>query len=341
MAAPMSWIATRPDADMAAAAGVLTRWWGIRGVLSELPSERDRNILVQPDGGGPALVLKIANLAEDPAFVECQTAAMERLAAAGVPVARTVAALDGRMLVGIGASGPPWARVLTWLPGRPMATMAELGDELLADLGDVMGRSARALIGFDHPAATRDLQWDVQRALAVIDGWLVDVPDHDRRARLRWVRDGLETRLMPAMPGLRRSVIHNDANDHNILVDDDGRRVVGLLDFGDMVASLTAHEAAVATAYAMFHRADPLTVVGPIIGAFDRACPLADAELDALPDLILARLGTSVAIAAHQGRLDPDPYLRISEAPAWALLERLEVTGIDAIRAAVHVAVGR
>ena len=46
-----------------------------------------------------------------------------------------------------------------------------------------------------------------------------------------------------------------------------------------------------------------------------------------MPDLILARLGTSVAIAAHQGRLDPDPYLRVSEAPAWALLARLDGLG--------------
>ena len=341
MAAPMSWIATRPDADLAAAADALARWWGIRGDLSELPSERDRNILVRPHDGGPALVLKIANLAEDPDFLACQSAAMGRLAPAGLPVARTVTALDGRMLVGIGASGPPWARVLTWLPGRPMATLDEPGDELLADLGATMGRSATALIGFDHPAATRDFQWDVQRALEVIDSAFAEVPDDGRRARLRRVREGLETRLIPAMPGLRRSIIHNDANDHNVLVDDDGRRVVGLLDFGDMVASFTAHEAAVATAYAMFHRVDPLTVVGPIIGAFDRACPLTDAELASLPDLILARLGASVAIAAHQGGLDPDPYLRISETPAWALLERLETTGMDSLRAAVHSAVGR
>ena len=62
-------------------------------------------------------MLKIANLAEDPAFLECQALAMDRLAAAGVPVARSVPALDGRTLVDLGAPGPPWARVLTFLPG--------------------------------------------------------------------------------------------------------------------------------------------------------------------------------------------------------------------------------
>jgi Ser/Thr protein kinase RdoA (MazF antagonist) len=341
MATPASWIATRPDIDLVAASDALARWWGIRGDLSELPSERDRNVFVTSRTGDVRLVLKVANLAEDPAFLGCQGAAMDRLAAAGVPVARTIAALDGRSIVGLGPAGPPWARVLTWLPGRAMAGVDDPTDELLADLGTTMGRVATAFLGFDHPAAQRDLQWDVRRAPAVIRRGLDAVDDDSRRATLGRVLDALETRLVPALPGLRSSVIHNDANDHNVLVDDGAAHVVGLLDFGDMVGSVTAHEAAVATTYAMFHRDDPLTVIGPLIAAFDRACPLTAQELDALPDLILGRLGASVSIAAHQASLDPDPYLRISEAPAWTVLERLESMGVEPLGRAVHEAVGR
>ncbi len=341
MARPASWISTRPDAGLDRAADVLARHWGLRGDLEDLPSERDRNILIRPDDGGPPVVLKIANLAEDPAFLECQELAMARLAGAGVPVARPVPALDGRTLVDLGAPGPPWARVLTFLPGRPLAAVEVASDALLADLGATMGRTATALSGFDHPAAHRDLQWDVQRATAVIAGATAEIEDADRRSRLGRVLARLDEGLVPILPSLRTSVIHNDANDHNILADDAGDRVVGLLDFGDMVHSVTANEAAVAIAYAMFHRADPVSVVGPLIGAFDRACPLTGVELDAMADLVLARLGASVAIAARQARLDPDPYLRISEGPAWALLERLEDAGVDALRTAVHAAVAR
>ena len=341
MARPGSWIATRPDAGLDQAAELLARLWGIRGDLEDLPSERDRNVLVRPEDGGAPVVLKISNLAEDPAFLACQGEAMARLAAAGLPVARSVPALDGRTLVDLGAPGPPWARVLTYLPGRPLATVGAPSDTLLADLGATMGRSATALLGFEHTAARRAFQWDVQRARDVIAGALPVIDDADRRARLGRMLALLDERLVPALPTLRTSVIHNDANDHNVLVDEARERVIGLLDFGDLIHSVTAHEAAVAMAYAMFHRADPTSVIGPLIAAFDGACPLMDAELDALPDLVLARVGASVAIAARQGRLDPDPYLRISEAPAWALLERLETVGPDALRAAVHEAVGR
>ena len=341
MARPGSWIATRPDAGLDQAAELLARVWGIRGRLEDLPSERDRNVLVRPDDGGAPVVLKISNLAEDPAFLECQAQAMATLAAAGVPVARSVPALDGRTVIDTGAPGPPWARVLTYLPGRPLATVEAPSDALLADLGATMGRSATALLAFEHPAARRDLQWDVRQARAVIAGALPEIDDPDRRARLGRVLTTIETRLVPVLPTLRTSVIHNDANDHNVLVDESGERVVGLLDFGDLVHTVTAHEAAVAMAYAMFHRPDPTTVIGPLVAGFDRACPLTDAELDALPDLVLARLGASVAIAARQGRLDADPYLRVSETPAWTLLERLEAVGSDALQAAVHEAVGR
>jgi Ser/Thr protein kinase RdoA (MazF antagonist) len=91
----------------------------------------------------------------------------------------------------------------------------------------------------------------------------------------------------------------------------------------------------------MFHRADPGSVLPPLVRGFDAACPLLDAELDALPDLILARVAASLAISARQGAIHPDPYLRISEAPGWALLGWLDATGAGALRATVHAAVGR
>ena len=57
--------------------------------------------------------------------------------------------------------------------------------------------------------------------------------------------------------GLRRSAIHNDANDHNVLVNRDGdlfargQCVVGLIDFGDIVHSYMIGDLAVAIAYAV------------------------------------------------------------------------------------------
>ncbi len=341
MARPASWISTRPSASAADAATALWRWWGIAGELEDLPSERDRNVLVRDAGGQPAYVFKLANLAEDRAFLECQHGAMARLARAGVPVQAVIPALDGRELVDLGDPGPPWARLLTWLSGRPLADVAAPMSTLWADLGATMGRSTTALLDYDHPAARREFQWDVQRADAVMAGGLHDVDDADHRALLSRVRSRVHDDLQPRWSSLRHSAIHNDANDHNVLVDDAGTRVVGLLDFGDMVHSVTAHEAAVACAYAMFGRDDPVSVMRAVVAGFDGTCRLTADELDALPSLILARLGASVAISAHQARLSPDPYLRVSEAPAWALMDQLADMPGSELRLAVHEAVGR
>jgi Ser/Thr protein kinase RdoA (MazF antagonist) len=342
MTTPTSWVATRPPLDEADATALLRAHWGIVARLAPLPSERDRNLLIEPVEGGPRLVLKVANLAEDRSLLDGQLAAMDRLADAGVPVARIVPARDGSAIVGLGPEGgPPWARVVTWLPGRPLATVDAPGDDLLRDLGTVMGRSATALLDLPAGVADRPFLWDVRQATAIVAASLPEVTDADRRGALQRLHGRLVADLDPRLPALRHSVIHNDANDHNVLVDDAGTAVVGLLDFGDMVASVTAQEAAVPIVYAMFHRPDPTSVVGPILGGFDAACPLEAAEIEAMPALILGRLGLSLANAAHQATLDPDPYLRISEASAWDLLERLASLPASALADAVHEAVGR
>ncbi len=319
-------VLTRPSIDVGRAAAVLAETWGIEGVLRALPSERDRNFAVAVDGID-RWVLKISNATEDPANLDLQHRAMERLVAAGVPCQLPVPSRDRRDIVDIGAPGEPsLVRLLTWLTGRPLATIppGDRSAELLADLGRVMGRTAAALTGFDHPAAHRRFQWSAEQALDVITAHCGAVDEPERAALLaRW-----EARLAPlaaVLPRLRHGVIHNDANDHNVLVADDGRSISGLLDLGDALWSVAVQELAVAAAYAALDAADPLAVIDMVRFGFEEALPLTDAERDIVLELVALRLATSVALSAHQSRLDPDdPYLVVSEAPAWALLAVLE-----------------
>jgi Ser/Thr protein kinase RdoA (MazF antagonist) len=186
-----------------------------------------------------------------------------------------------------------------------------------------MGRTAAALAGFDDPVAHRPFQWAAEEGLAVVAAHAAAVADPGRAALLAaW-----QARLAPladALPGLRHGVIHNDANDHNVLVADDGGSIGGLLDLGDAVWSVVVHELAVAAAYAALDAPDPRAVIAEVRAGFEEALPLEAAEASVLLDLVALRLCTSVALSAHQSSLDPDdPYLTVSEAPAWALLERL------------------
>jgi Ser/Thr protein kinase RdoA (MazF antagonist) len=321
-------VLTRPTIDVAAAAEVLGAHWGVAGVLRSLPSERDRNFAVAVDGAD-RFVLKIANANEDAAFLDLQHRAMDRLAAAGVPCQRVVPTRAGPEVVDIGGPGrPSLARLLTWLPGRPLASIAAAArpPELIRDLGRVMGRTAAALIGFDHPAAHRPFQWSAEAGLDVIDVHAPAVTDPGRVALLAAWRDRLAP-LAASLPSLRHGVIHNDANDHNVLVADDGARVSGLLDLGDSLWSVVVNELAVAAAYAALGAPDPQATIALVRAGFEEALPLDAEEAGLLVELIALRLATSVALSAHQSRLDPnDPYLTVSEAPAWALLDRLIAT---------------
>jgi Ser/Thr protein kinase RdoA (MazF antagonist) len=318
-------VLTRPSIDVASATAVLERHWGLAGSLRPLPSERDRNFAVSIEGV-ERFVLKIANATEDPAFLDLQHRALERLAAAAVPCQRLIPSRGGDAVVDIGGPDQPsLARLLTWLPGEPLASIAPAArsPELVRDLGRVMGRTAAALIGFDHPAAHRPFQWSADQALGVIAAHASAVTDAGRAALLAsWQR-----RLAPlaaVLPVLRHGVIHNDANDHNVLVADDGASISGLLDLGDAIWSPLVTELAVAAAYAALRTQDPFATIDTVRRGFEEALRLADDERAILVELVAVRLATSVALSAHQSRLDPDdPYLTVSEAPAWELLERL------------------
>jgi Ser/Thr protein kinase RdoA (MazF antagonist) len=324
-------VLTRPVVDAARAAAILREHWALGGELRTLPSERDRNFAVRIDGAD-AFVLKVSNRAEDPAFLEMQHRALGILAAAGVPCQRALESTDGRDVIrwSPGPDEPALlVRLLTWLPGVPLADVspADRPPGLLDDLGSTMGRAARALAAFDHPAARRAFQWDARRGLAVVDAHSGAVRDPDRAELLARWRARLE-RLRTILPTLREGVIHNDANDHNVLVSPDRTRVSGLLDLGDAIRSITVNELAVAAAYAALDAPDPLGVIDAIRGGFERELPLTPGEAAVVVDLVALRLCTSVALSAHQSQLAPDdPYLTISEAPAWTLLARLAEDG--------------
>ena len=75
----------------------------------------------------------------------------------------------------------------------------------------------------------------------------------------------------------------------------------------------------------MLEAPEPLQVGAALVRGYHRQRSLSEAELAALPTLIRLRLALSVANSARQSKREPErDYLRVSEAGAWRLLERLE-----------------
>ena len=160
------------------------------------------------------------------------------------------------------------------------------------------------------------------RASRVIGEHLPRIIDRDHRELVARVSDAALTAVEARQAALRRSVIHNDANDWNVLID--GNRIAGVIDFGDMVHSWTVADPAVAIAYGVLDNPDPLNAAASFLRGYQTVCPLHDEELVALMPLVNLRLCMSACIAAWQQQQRPDDeYLAVSQAPIRRTLPRL------------------
>lgn len=303
--------------------------YGMLGEARALPGEHDRNFVFEADDG-QRFVLKIAHAGEQWETLDLQNQSLAHMAKQ-VPelhVPRVLTTSAGQATATIKGSGDTThlVRLLSYLPGKALAQAKPHTPVLLRNLGKMLGTLDKALVNFTHPAARRDLKWDIPRA-----GWIRDylhyIPSPDRRALLEQLLGHFETHALPLLPALRQSVIHNDANDYNVLVDytgPDHTPIVHLLDFGDMLRTQTICELSIAAAYVMMDKVDPLASAASLVAGYSEALPLTDAELSVLFDLICARLCVSVTNSAYQQQIEPgNSYLTISERPAWHLLEQL------------------
>jgi Ser/Thr protein kinase RdoA (MazF antagonist) len=304
----------RVDAIFAQA--IAEKYFGIQATAAELPSERDQNFLLEA-GEGEKFVLKIANVFEEHEVLEAQNAMMTHLAERVSFCPRVVPAVSGEQMVTVEAR---LVRVLSYLPGKPLARVEVQSPELLYDLGRKLGQLSCALVGFDHPAAHRDFYWDLANGVHIIK-------DFGTQINTNWLRDlvlsyGKNLRL--SADKLRSSVIHGDANDYNVLVEPEREEVVGLIDFGDIVFSYTVGDLAIAVAYVVLGKADPYDAAAPVIDGYQEKFPLTQHELEALWPLVRLRLCMSVCIAAHQQAQQPDnEYLGISQNLIAQTLPRL------------------
>src|SRR5690606_33320829 len=161
-------------------------------------------------------------------------AVMIHAASRGVQCPTPVAALDGSTICRTtAADGATHAvRLLTWLPGIPLGRLRYQARPLLRQLGRRFGELAVALADFDHPALHREFHWNIERASDVIATHLPTVADAGLRALVERIAGESATVLAKAAPRLPRGVIHNDANDYNIIVErpsPGAERIIGFI----------------------------------------------------------------------------------------------------------------
>src|SRR5258707_523132 len=278
--------------------------YGLEARARALPGEYDDNFHLT-NADGHAFVLKVMHPARERSFIDLQCRALTHLAqrAPQMPMPRVTSNRSGEQFASIvaadGSTRLVW--LLTFLNGTVLAEIRPHTPELLGDLGRFLGEMDAALQSFTHAAAHRELKWDSSRA-----GWIKDYVKHiagsKRRALVEKFLALYEAEVVPVLPRLRRGVIYGDANDYNVLVSDpwpQPRKVVGVIDFGDVHYGLTVSEPAIAAAYAILGKENPLEAAAAIVAGYHGAFPLDEAESSVLYALIGARLAVSVTNSAH------------------------------------------
>lgn len=216
---------------------------------------------------------------------------------------------DGQKLLG---------RLLTFLEGEffgnlnpEAADYQDLG-RFLADLDLELGKKSSYVL------ASRKWEWDLQY-LELIQKYLEDIPSAKDRNTVKYFLQQHEEVVRPLLPHLRKSIIYNDANEWNILLNKDQQ--ISLIDFGDLAYSPLINELAVAMTYAAYEKENYLDWCLELLKGYHSKLALTEQELALLYYLIAGRLCISVCNSAHARRVDPEnAYASISEDNAWKML---------------------
>ena len=214
------------------------------------------------------------------------------------------------------------ARLLTWIPGRLWSSVNPHLDNLRFSLGEKSGMITKLLDGLDHKIAHRKFEWDIDQSL-----WTkkhLNLFNNDQKKILKYFHKEFESKK-DEYNQLRKSVIHNDINDNNIIVSEDliNPYVQSIIDFGDAINTQIINEVGTACAYAIMNQNDPLNAALPVLSGYHNAYPLKENEIDHLYNVIAMKLVISVTKSAINKTKEPgNKYLLISEKSAWELLNK-------------------
>jgi len=305
---------------------VLKSLYGISAELTRLNGEYDLNFFAKGDDGKNH-ILKVMHVGCDAQLVDMQCKALHQIKkfAPGFPAPFLVPTSGGEVYASVpdaaGVMRHIW--VMTALDGVSYADFKPHSLSLIESLGRQIGLLDKALEQFAHPYLERDFKWNLTKA-----GWIrpkiTALTNPSRKALVSDVISDFEA-LEPELAALPKHAIHNDINDYNILVRGTltgNHDISGLIDLGDMVAAPRVCEIAIAGAYVALDHGDPKNALAALVAGYHSVHPLSAAEIDMIYPLLRMRLAVSVVNSTLMAEQTPDdPYVTISQAPAWRFLE--------------------
>ena len=307
------------------AENILYQLYNIKGKASELPGEIDFNFRIKVDKE-EGFILKISRPNENVSYLDFQQQVLQHIEENGENLIAPKVFTDkyGNAISSItdDSDNIRNVRLLTWISGRLWSQVNPQLNDLRHSLGQQCGLLTKALEGFYHLEARREFDWDTAQSLWTKEH--IHLFNANESEVLEYFQNEFES-SQKEYNQLRKSVVHNDVNDNNIIVSGDliQPKVKSCIDYGDAAFTQIINDLANACAYASMHHNDPLEAALPIVKGYHESFPLQEEELKHLYNCIAMRLVISVTKSAINKVKEPNnEYLLISETPAWELLKK-------------------
>ncbi len=311
---------------------ILLKYFNIIGSATSLPGEIDFNFKINVNNK-PLFILKVSRPDDKNTRLDFQQKLLEYLSVNNKTLIAPEIVKDNngnsisKYIDNMG--NERMVRLLTWVDGRVWSSIKPQLEDLRYSLGKHCGSLTSTLQNFNHPEAHFNFDWDIGQSL-----WTKEYIHlfNDAEEQIIISFQNKFERNKPNYDKLRKSIIHNDANDNNIIVNSDfvNPKVKALIDYGDAIHTQTINDVAVTCAYAIMDYHDPLDAVLPIISGYHSEFQLLEDELLHLYNAIGMRLIISLTKSAINKVKEPDNvYLLISEKPAWKLLKKWHAINDD------------
>ena len=291
--------------------------YGIDGTIFLLDSERDQNFKVICEIGNE-FILKISNPHENIEIVKLQSAAIKHIheydSTLNVPI--LIKSKEGNIINTLRGN---FVRVQTFLKGRFIKELSSPPLKLLHEFGQFFAKLDLAIKEFEYPTIKKNWVWDI-RNIRFLKKYLKYFNSNNDQKIINHFISNYESNIYPIEKHLRQQYIHNDGNDHNVLLDETGS-ISGIIDFGDMAHSFLVCELAVAITYLILEDESPKGKIKSAVEGYQSLLPLRIEEIESLIHLICIRACLTVVTANYRKKLFPEnDYIIVTEEKAWTFL---------------------
>ena len=209
-------------------------------------------------------------------------------------------------------------RLLSFIEGKFMGDTSA-SEQLTISLGLLLAKLNLKLQSWDnYIIKSRESEWNLNSYL--ISKQYIDQIDHySDRKLVKYFFQQYELEVVPLNQKLRKSIIHNDANEWNLLIENNS--VYGIIDFGDISYSDQINELAIAIVYNSYTKSNYLYWAEKLIASYNSIIPLEEIEIKVLYYKIALRLCVSACNSAKAKHKDPEnKYISHSESKILKML---------------------